>query len=114
MRTIEKAVRIAHSQGQNWKEELYGFLLDYRTTPHVAIGVAPADLLFNRHVRNRLPDKNTVIPGETKNTPENSENCQPRQSTKNSSCEVVRQRDVGEKEKMKSRADARNRGKIRT
>ena len=62
MRTIEKSVRIAHSQGKNWKTELYRFLLDYRTTPHVTTGIAPADLLFNRQIRNRLPDSNAMIP----------------------------------------------------
>ena len=62
MRTIEKSVRIAHSQGKNWKHDFYCFLLDYRTTPHATTGKAPADLLFNRQIRNRLPDHNTVIP----------------------------------------------------
>ena len=47
MRTIEKSVRIAHSQGKNWKHDLYRFLLDYRTTPHATTGKAPADLFFN-------------------------------------------------------------------
>ena len=62
MRTIEKSIRIAHSQGKNWKTELYRFLLDYRTTSHVTTGNASADLLFNRQIRNRLPDSNAMIP----------------------------------------------------
>ena len=45
MRTIEKSVRIAHSQGKNWKHDLYRFLLDYLTTLHATTEKAPADLL---------------------------------------------------------------------
>jgi transposase InsO family protein len=62
MRTIDKSVRIAHSQGRNGKTELYRFLLDYRTTPHATTGIAPEDPLFNRQLRNRLPGSNARIP----------------------------------------------------
>ncbi|XP_028412197.1 uncharacterized protein LOC114535020 [Dendronephthya gigantea] len=101
MRTIEKSVRIAHSQGKNWKTELYRFLLDYRTTPHVTTGIAPTDLLFNRQVRNRLPDSNAVIPEGKRRNPEKI-------SSAKTSREAVLQR---EKRKIKDRADIRNRAK---
>ncbi|CAB4031109.1 Uncharacterized protein K02A2.6 [Paramuricea clavata] len=103
MRTIEKSVRIAHSQGKNWKTELYRFLLDYRTTPHVTTGIAPADLLFNRQIRNRLPDSNAMIP-ERKGG--NQDKTAPTTSR-----EAVLQRDAREKNKIKDREDKRNRAK---
>ena len=36
-------------------EQLHRFLLNYQTTPHTTTGQAPATLLFNRKVRNKLP-----------------------------------------------------------
>ena len=62
MRTMGKLGIIAHSEGKNWKTELDRFLLDYRTTPHVTTGIAPADLLFKQQIRNRLPGSNAMIP----------------------------------------------------
>ena len=103
MRTIEKSVRIAHSQGKHWKTELYRFLLDYRTTPHVTTGIAPADLLFNRQIRNRLPDSYAMIP-EGKGGDQDK-------TSPTTSREAVLQRDAREKNKIKDRADIRNRAK---
>ena len=45
-RTLLKAIRTAHAQGSNWKEDLKPFLLAYRTTPHSTTGVAPAEGCF--------------------------------------------------------------------
>jgi hypothetical protein len=42
-------------EGKDWKEELHGFLLAYRTTPQCTTGVAPSQLLFNREVRTNMP-----------------------------------------------------------
>ena len=33
-RTLLKAIRVAHAEGKNWREELNKFLLAYRSTPH--------------------------------------------------------------------------------
>ena len=54
-RTLLKAIRIAHAQGSNWKEDLKPFLLAYRTTPHSTTGVAPAEAFFHRRVRCKIP-----------------------------------------------------------
>ena len=34
MRTVKKSVKAASAQGKNWKQEMFRFLLDFRTTPH--------------------------------------------------------------------------------
>ena len=55
MKPLNKAIKAARLEGLNWKEEIYNFLLSYRTTPHCSTGVAPTQLLFNREVRNNIP-----------------------------------------------------------
>ena len=95
MRTIEKSVRISHSQGRNWKTELYRFLLDYRTTPHATTVIAPADLLFNRQIRNRLPGSNAMIPEEKGGNQD--------KTFPTTSRGAVLQRDAREKNKIKDR-----------
>lgn len=60
MRTLQKVIRIAQAEGKNWKNSMYQFLLSYRTTPHATTGVAPAELLFKRTVRNKLPDSSGI------------------------------------------------------
>ena len=55
MKPLTKAIRSAHVEGKTWKKHLYKFLLNYRTTPHCTTGFAPAELLFNRKVHNKLP-----------------------------------------------------------
>ena len=55
MKPLNKAIRAAQLEGLNWREEIYSFLLSYRTTPHCSTGVVPAQLLFNRDVRSTIP-----------------------------------------------------------
>jgi transposase InsO family protein len=54
-KTLGKCVKTAVAERKNWRIELYKFLMTYRTTPHVTTGSAPASLLFNRTVKNKLP-----------------------------------------------------------
>ena len=54
-------MRAAHSEGKQWKEELYKYLLANRSTPHTTTGVSPAELLFRCIIRAKLPDLS--IPG---------------------------------------------------
>ena len=48
MKPLGKAVKAAKLEGENWTEEMYDFLLAYRTTPHSTTGIAPTQLLYNR------------------------------------------------------------------
>ena len=47
-RTLLKAIRTAVVERRNWPSSLQTFLLAYRTTPHPATGVSPAELLCGR------------------------------------------------------------------
>ena len=39
----------------NWKQQLYQFLRNYRTTPHCTTGVAPTTTLTGKPIRIKLP-----------------------------------------------------------
>ncbi|CAB4028930.1 uncharacterized protein K02A2.6-like, partial [Paramuricea clavata] len=92
MKTVTKAIRTAHSEGKRWQSELDLFLLNYRSTPHSTTHISPAELLFNRSFRNKLPSFSSL-----------QHNDGPVEH------HVVR--DKEEKEKMKVHADRRNNAK---
>lgn len=50
-----KAVRAAHVEKKNWKQELYRFLRQYRNTPHPSTGFSPFTLMFGRDTRTKFP-----------------------------------------------------------
>ena len=54
-RSILKHLRIAQAEGCDWKSEMDKFLMMYRSTPHSTTGVSPAELLFGRRIRTKLP-----------------------------------------------------------
>lgn len=61
---LNKAIRAAQLEGLDWREEIYTFLLAYRTTPQCSTGVAPAQLLFTREVRSTIlmsPEKREAV-----------------------------------------------------
>ena len=90
MKPLNKAIRSVHAEGKTWKKQLYKFLLNYRTTPHCTTGFAPAELLFNRRVRNKLPQLT---------------------SSNQSKGQEVKENDDKAKAKMKRYADAKSRAK---
>ena len=55
-RTLLKAIRAAHLEGKNWREELNKFLLAYRSTSHSTTGKSPAELLFRRVLNTEMPE----------------------------------------------------------
>ena len=50
-----KAIKAAHVENRPWQQEVYKFLLTYRSTPHSTTNVPPSQLLFNRQIRGTLP-----------------------------------------------------------
>ena len=59
-------MRIAQAERKNWRKELVHYLATHRTTPHTVTGVCPAELLFGRTIRTKMPElrKTTVNDGE--------------------------------------------------
>ena len=55
-RTLLKAIRTAYIERKDWKSELLTFLMAYRSTPHKVTGVRPAELMYNRKMKTKLPD----------------------------------------------------------
>ena len=55
MKPIGKVIRTALLEKHKWKQALNQFLLNYRTTPHSMTKIPPAQLLFNRGVKGKLP-----------------------------------------------------------
>ena len=55
-----KRLQIAHAEKKNWKKELNVYLAAYRSLPHPTTGVSPAELLFGRKIRTKLPELSDV------------------------------------------------------
>ena len=46
----------ADHEGKGLKKEVRKYLVAYRSTPHTTTGVSPAELLFGRKMRAKLPE----------------------------------------------------------
>ena len=55
-RSLLQRIRIAQTEGKNWRDELLNYLMCYRSTPHTTTGVSPAEALFKRSMRTKLPE----------------------------------------------------------
>ena len=55
MRTIKKVIKAAVMERKTWKQEMYKFLRNYRATPHTSTKTSPANALFGRPMKTRLP-----------------------------------------------------------
>ena len=84
MRTIKKAIKAAHAENKNRYQEMFKFLLAYRSTPHSSTGRPPAEVLFGRNLKTKLPE----TPLQTKSAPD-----------------TMQQKDAISKAKMKYHAD---------
>ncbi len=95
MRTLSNTVKTSSIEGKNWKQDIEQFLLQYRATPHSITGPtgkSPAELLFGRPIKTKLPNVPPTVPGDEK----------------------VRMKDRLAKSKMKTYADGRNNRKAST
>lgn len=54
--SLMKRIRIAQSDGLDWKKELRRYVTVYRGITHSTTGKSPAELLFNRKIRGKLPE----------------------------------------------------------
>ena len=61
MQALGKSIKAAHAEHHIWQQELYQFLLQYRTTPHSTSQAAPAELIVNCTIHEKLPALNLVI-----------------------------------------------------
>ncbi|XP_056016904.1 uncharacterized protein K02A2.6-like [Ostrea edulis] len=83
---LMKNIKAVGIERRNWKQSMFQFLRQYRTTPHSSTGISPFKLMFNREAKTRLPSV-------------------PRKQTKND--ELLRQNDEMSNTLMKAGADER-------
>ena len=50
-----KAIRTLQVEKVDWRKEIDSYLLAYRSTPHTVTGKSPAELMFQRKLRTKLP-----------------------------------------------------------
>ena len=53
--SILKRLRISQAEGKDWRKELRKYLVQYRNLEHPSTGRSPAELLFGRKTRDKLP-----------------------------------------------------------
>ncbi len=93
MKTLGQFIRKTSVENKNWKKEINQFMMNYRATPHSTTMVPPAELLFKRNIKTKLPQ---VPNARDKDDAE------------------VHMRDTNQKAKMKGYADARRHTKQST
>nr|XP_058952093.1 uncharacterized protein K02A2.6-like [Pocillopora verrucosa] len=54
--SLMKRIRIAQAEGLDWVKELRRYVTKYRGIDHATTGKSPAELLFNRKMRGKLPE----------------------------------------------------------
>jgi hypothetical protein len=56
-RSLLQRIKIAQGEGRNWKDKLLTYSFAYnRTTPHSTLGISPAEALYGRKLRTKLPE----------------------------------------------------------
>ena len=62
---LTKTMQAAKIEKKPWKQELSKFLRNYRATPHSMTGVSPAEALFGRKIKVKLPEIYLSKPNNT-------------------------------------------------
>ncbi len=55
-----RSILKAQAEGKDWRRELVKYLLTHRTTPHSVTGIPPAEMLFQRSIRTKLPEMREI------------------------------------------------------
>ncbi|XP_055622495.1 uncharacterized protein K02A2.6-like [Toxorhynchites rutilus septentrionalis] len=58
-RSILKRLRISQELGKDWRNELRLYLLTYHSSKHPTTGKSPAELMFGRQIKSKLPTIST-------------------------------------------------------
>ncbi|KAK3083972.1 hypothetical protein FSP39_006106 [Pinctada imbricata] len=88
MQPLQKIIKAANIENKNYRQELHQFLRNYRATPHSTTGISPAEILFSRTIKTKLPE----MPKSPPNSP-------------------LRNNDASEKSKNKKYADSKRKGR---
>jgi len=59
--SLEKRMKIAQAEGRDWKEAMLSYVVAYRATTHSTTGKSPAELLFGRKIRTKMPELKDVL-----------------------------------------------------
>ncbi|CAB4035832.1 Transposon Tf2-6 poly, partial [Paramuricea clavata] len=55
-RSLLNRMEIARVEEQDWRKAMQTYLIAYRNTPHPTTGMCPAELMFRRKLRTKLPE----------------------------------------------------------
>jgi transposase InsO family protein len=53
--SLLKRIRIAYAENHDYKQEVYKYMMSYRGNVHPATGKSPAELLYGRNIRMKIP-----------------------------------------------------------
>lgn len=100
---LMKSIRSAHLERKSWKQEMFKFLRQYRSTPHTSTGISPYRLLFGRDPITRLPQISDVADHDRDDRP----------TAADPTTELAKANDAIAKRKQKAYADNRNKARFR-
>ena len=67
-RNLKKCIQTAIAEGHDWRLALENYLLSYRSTFHATTGITPAEMMFSRQIKDKLPQlqmtQNTITRDE--------------------------------------------------
>lgn len=53
--SLLKRIKIAYAENKDYKQEIYKYMLSYRASVHPATGKSPAEMLYGRTIRTKIP-----------------------------------------------------------